>query len=260
METFEILFRVGPRLDRDDVENAIQTYLAALSKNGQIMGDTPMARGRSDYRVFVNVPRRDALEPQRGSRWVRRAVKKLADTGIGTPRCRRLGREPEGQRPCTCRRSSHFVLFAHCLSDASPVRCGQCFGPVPLYTLPTTGVAGDYQDLLSWQSTYQAMDRLFVGSSAGEHYSHRQLSDVASPLSKEGREVAARLEDKVRRPVYYYLMKHFGTSNAQERGRKCPSCKKPWALQAPMHRIFDFRCEGCRLLSNVAFEVRAGAA
>lgn len=260
METFEIVFRPGPRLRRNDVEDAINTYLAALSKNGQIMGDTPTARGRSRYRVFVNVPRTDALESRSGSRWVRRAVKRLVDTGVGRPRCYRLGRQPDSQIPCTCRRPSCLVLFTNCLSDESPVRCGLCFGPVPLYTLPTTGEAGDFQDLLSWQSTYQAMDGLFIGSGVGEHYSHRQLSDVASPLSKDGRDLAARLESRVRRPVYYYLMKHFGTSDTRERRRRCPSCKKLWALAAPMHRIFDFCCEDCRLLSNVAFDVRGGAA
>ena len=259
METFEILFRLRSQVGHGDVEDAIQSYLAALWKNGQIVGDTPTARARGGYRVFVNAPRAEALRLRRGNQWVRRAAKKLIDASVERPRFRRLGHEPESRKPCTCGRPSHFVLFANCLSDESPVRCGQCFGPVPLYTLPATGEAGDYQDLLSWQSTYQAMDGLFIGSGAGERYSHRQMSDCASPLSKEGRELAAKLEVKVRRPVYYYLMKHFGTSEGRERRRRCPSCEKLWALATPLHRIFDFRCDRCRLLSNVAFDVRAGA-
>jgi predicted nucleic acid-binding Zn ribbon protein len=73
------------------------------------------------------------------------------------------------------RRQPYFVLFANFLTDESPVRCGHCFGPVPLYTLPAMGEAGDFQDVLSWQSTYQAMDWLFIGTGAGEHYGHRQM-------------------------------------------------------------------------------------
>ena len=256
METFQILFRSRRRIDREEVEGAIENYLSALSKNGQIIGDTPTARVSGGYRVFVNVPRADALELRTGNKWVRRAAKKLIEAGAGEPRVRRLGGEPTSRGPCTCRRPSHFVLFTDFMSDQPPVRCGHCFRPVPLYTFPPTSESGDFQDLLNWQSTYQAMDWLFIGSGAGEHYSHRQMSNYRSPLSQEGREVAATLEAKTRRPVYYYLMKHFGSSDARERRRKCPSCKKSWALTTPLHRIFDFRCDPCRLLSNVAFDVR----
>ena len=70
------------------------------------------------------------------------------------PRFRRLGPEPGSRIPCACRRQPYFVLFADFLSDESPVRCGHCFGPVPLYTLPATDEAGHFQDVLRWQSRY----------------------------------------------------------------------------------------------------------
>jgi Zn-ribbon putative nucleic-acid-binding protein DUF2310 len=59
-------------------------------------------------------------------------------------------------------------------------------------------------------------------------------------------------------PVYYYLSKHFGRSDRAERKRKCPSCGKAWLRKEPLHRIFDFHCQRCRPLSNVAFDVRLG--
>jgi len=256
METFEILLRSSRVRNHEEAEDLLQSYLAALYKNGQILGDTPTAMIRGGYRVFVNVPRADALERRRSNKWVRRAADRLLAAGFRAPRFRRLGPEPECRPPCACRRQPFFVLFANFLTDASPVRCGHCFGPVPLYTLPATGEAGDFNDVLSWQSTYQAMDWLFIGSGAGEHYGHRQMSDSRSALSREGRELAKTIEKKTRRPVYYYLMKHFGSSDTRERRRRCPSCKRTWALAAPLHRIFDFRCHRCRLLSNVAFDVR----
>ena len=258
METFQILFRARRRVSRQQAEDALYSYLAALAKNGQILGDHPTARVRGGYRIFVNVPRADALTHRVDNLWVRRAAKMLAEAGLGPAQIRRLGPDLESRPPCSCRRPPYFVLFTNFLSEEPPVRCGRCFGPVPLYTLPAIGDAGDFQDLLSWQSTYQAMDWLFIGSGAGEHYGHRQMSDYRSPLSKEGRELAALLGTKTRKPVYYYLMKHFGVSDERERRRRCPSCRKPWALAAPKHRIFDFRCNRCRLLSNVAFDVRLG--
>ena len=67
------------------------------------------------------------------------------------------------------------------------------------------------------------------------------------------------LEKKLRVPVHYYLSKHFGRSDQAERKRMCPSCGKAWLRKEPLHRIFDFQCRRCRLLSNVAFDVRLGA-
>ncbi len=72
METFQILIRMRPGIDRNVAEDRISGYLAALAKNGQITGDTPIARVRGGYKVFANAPRADAFEPRWNNRWVRR--------------------------------------------------------------------------------------------------------------------------------------------------------------------------------------------
>jgi predicted nucleic acid-binding Zn ribbon protein len=256
METAQLLFRSHQLRNVGEAEDRLQEYLGALSHNGQILGDSPMARVRGGYLVVASLPRRDALDDRVASKWVRRALRKLLTAGLQKPRVRCLGPEPESRAPCECRGRPFLVLFTNCLSDESPVRCGACFGPIPLYTLPVVSEVGNYQDLLRWQSTYQAMDWLHIGSGAGERYGHEQMARHDSALSKEGRELARSLEKRARRPVYYYLMKHYGSSDKKERLRKCPSCKRAWLLRTPLHRIFDFRCSRCRLLSNVAFDVR----
>jgi predicted nucleic acid-binding Zn ribbon protein len=53
-------------------------------------------------------------------------------------------------------------------------------------------------------------------------------------------------------------VRYFGRSDRAERTRRCPSCGKAWLRKEPLHRIFDFQCRRCRLLSNVAFDVRLG--
>ncbi len=56
--------------------------------------------------------------------------------------------------------------------------------------------------------------------------------------------------------VYYYLYKYNGKSRTIEESRKCPNCKGGWFLNEPLHGIFDFKCDKCHLVSNVAWDVR----
>jgi predicted nucleic acid-binding Zn ribbon protein len=52
-------------------------------------------------------------------------------------------------------------MFTTFLNAEPPLRCGTCFGPVALYKVPATNEAGNHQDVLAWEATYQAMDWLF---------------------------------------------------------------------------------------------------
>jgi predicted nucleic acid-binding Zn ribbon protein len=177
METTQIEFRVGRLRNREEAEDRLQEYLAALSHNGQILGDhSPTARVRNGYVVVVSLPRADALDQRAGNKWVRRALERLLAVGIQRPRIRRIGRDPEGRPPCDCRRRAFVILFANALSNDSPIRCGRCFGPIPLYESPVIDRSGNHQELLSWQTTYQAMDWLHIGSGAGERYGHEQMA------------------------------------------------------------------------------------
>ena len=49
---------------------------------------------------------------------------------------------------------------------------------------------------------------------------------------------------------------HYGArSRARELARLCPMCGGSWRLEEPWH-IFDFKCDRCQLLSNIAWDVR----
>ncbi len=257
METCEIRFRSVRIRDRRAGDTWIQTYLGALAQNGQIAGGTPVAAVHGGYRAFVSAAAPDALDTRHSSKFVRRAVAELVSAGFEPPTYRIVGTEPDARPPCACRQRPYLFLYTDFLTNDSPVRCGRCSDPVPLYRLPATTAEGTFLNVLRWQSAYQSMDSLHIGSGAGEQYAQRQLSDVRSVLSRDGRAVAAALERKTRRKVYYYLMKPGGRSLSHEMRRRCPSCGGTWLLKEPLHRIFDFRCDRCRLFSNIAFEVRA---
>ena len=257
METAQLLFRARSSRDAENAVDKVQTYLAALYYNGQIVGDhIPLAKARGGYLAIISLPEAGALAERFGNKWVRRAVRELATAGVHRPRVTHLGAHPEIRPACKCRKRPFLILFTTFLHFGPPVRCGVCFGPIALYRLRATNEAGNYQHVLRWQSTYQAMDRLFIGSGPGERFAHDQLARHDSALSKDGRELARAIEKKVRLPVYYYLSKYFGRSDLMERRRRCPSCGKAWLRPQPRHRIFDFDCRRCRLLSSVAFDVR----
>jgi predicted nucleic acid-binding Zn ribbon protein len=58
------------------------------------------------------------------------------------------------------------------------------------------------------------------------------------------------------RPFYYYLCKRNGVNLKRENERVCPKCgNKKWKLDEPLFNCFDFKCDRCRLLSNVAFSM-----
>ena len=258
MNTAQLFFRTR-NANNDEVHDKVQSCLAALLHNGQIIGGhTPMAKVRGGYLVTASVPESDALSDRFADKWVRQRFRELAAVGVERPKVTYLGADPERRAPCTCRKQPFLILFTSFLNAEPPLRCGKCFGPIALYKVPATNDAGNHQDILWWQDTYQAMDWLFVGTGPGELFAHDQLSRFDSALSTDGRELARTLEKKVRLPVYYYLSKHFGRSDRAERRRTCPSCGKPWLRKEPLHRIFDFQCQRCRLLSNVAFAVRLG--
>jgi predicted nucleic acid-binding Zn ribbon protein len=263
MDTVQLLFRTrtakAAKKKDEDLLDKVQSYLAALLHNGQIVGDhTPMAKVSGGYLVTASLPEKDALADRFANKWVRKRLRELAADGVDRPKVTHLGTDPESRKPCRCRKRPFLIMFTTFLNAEPPLRCGTCFGPVALYKMPATNEAGNHQDILWWQDTYQAMDWLFIGTGPGERFAHDQLSRLDSELSKDGREMARAIEKRVRVPVYYYLSKHFGRSDRTERKRKCPSCGKAWLRKEPLQRIFDFQCQRCRLLSNVAFDVRLG--
>jgi predicted nucleic acid-binding Zn ribbon protein len=259
MHTAQLLFRARTAKNEGEFLEKVQSYLAALLHNGQIVCDhTPMAKVAGGLLVTASLPEAGALANRFANKWVRKRLRELATVAIGRPKVVHLGTDPEGRTPCRCRKRPFLILFTNFLTASPPLRCGACFCPIALHRVPATNEAGNHQSVLSWQDTYQAVDWLFIATGPGERFAHDQLSRFDSELSTDGRELARELEKRMRVPVYYYLSKHFGRSDQAERKRKCPSCGKAWLRNEPLHRIFDFQCQRCRLLSNVAFDVRLG--
>jgi len=224
--------------------------------NGQTLGNEwPIAKKRGHFLIYVMLPKKDSMEPVFHKKYVQRSIQALASAGLASPVVKIIGEDPYSASADNCKQRRSFILFTNYVSVESPLRCGDCFSPVPLYEIPATNDE-DYCNVISWQSDYQSCDTLQMNCSTGERFGTSQISRLDSSLSKRGVEICAAIEKSTGVPTYYYLYRSNGRSSHQEQKRSCPSCGKSWLLDKQLHDRFDFLCETCRLLSNIAWNVR----
>ena len=170
-------------LENDEVQSdLVYSFYGSWRMNGQVLGQTfPMAKTDIDISIFVNVPSVDALSKKYDNKYVQEDYKKLEVVGLGAPSIMIVGKEPECIELCSCERTS-FILYANYLSVESALRCGGCFGIVPLYEIAKTK-DHEYHDVISWQSDYKSCDSLQMNCQVGEEWATKQLSTVDSELS-----------------------------------------------------------------------------
>jgi predicted nucleic acid-binding Zn ribbon protein len=255
MYVIEVSFLIQNKMeDTEQILERINFLLGALRMNGQIVGhEFSVAYLQSCYRTYLLAPEQDSLDKSRANSYVLDGLNKLNSLNIECS-WKVVGNEPYSSNVCGCKKSSYYILYTTYVSFESPLRCGDCFGIIPLYRIPATKDA-EYVDILAWESDYKACDTLQMNCSTGERYGISQLSKYDSSLSKRGIDICNRITTSTGIPTYYYLMKVTGKSNKVELKRKCPSCNGEWFLHETLYGIFDFKCDKCRLLSNVGWSV-----
>ncbi|HEY3493654.1 MAG TPA: DUF2310 family Zn-ribbon-containing protein [Polyangiaceae bacterium] len=237
-----------PAGDRRSTADTASDLLTSWYKNGQIVDACWLLADRGHYlEAVVRIAEPVSLEPSHHNVYSQAVLDKLLPV---VPRVALLGPEPNSSRTCICPASSALVLFTHYLSPEPPVRCLDCFGPVPLYRLPHVHDQ-EHSVLLQWAADYRACDTLQMHCTTGERFGERQLGEHDSSLARNGRALCAELEFASGTAVYYYLHKMRSRGRASELERRCPACDAPWLLERPLHG-FDFRCEPCRLVSSIA--------
>jgi len=256
MYTLELQFSSSRPVATDDRDDAINTLLNAYCRSGQVLTGSPLRSitkaGR--YSVFVSTPERQSLSRTHASCWVVNARAALGELGISI-KVIVHGRNPESFAICNCSKWSWLVLFTHFLSEESPLRCGTCFGTIPLYWTPKLR-DDEYGDMVSWRGDYRRCDGLQMGCSTGERFGTSQLSDPDSSLSRRGRDICDTLTRTCKVPVFYYLYRGEGRTISAERKRRCPGCRAAWLVDPPLCDFFDQKCDRCRLVSNIAWNVR----
>ena len=247
----------------EQINYEIDILTSAWRTHGQVAGsEFPEIETPRGLRLWLMIPHADALSPQNDSQWARRAHEKLASQGVRI-HIEVLNPEPGGLEPCGCSERGSLILHTNYTSLESPLRCLRCFGPIPLYEVPArpdglyNGNVHDLHDYLrSWKSDYASCDSLQMNCTNGERFALRQMGDANSSLSRQGRAIAGYIEEALELPTFYYLHHYRGRSLQSERARLCPVCGGEWRLNEKRHDLFDFKCDACRLLSNIALSIR----
>lgn len=235
----------------DAVKETIGILLVEWEINGQVLGrEHVVATVPGGYRVFVHAPARDALARRHDSDGARRARLHVTSKSLAKMKVRRVGRVPYSGRECPGHPDAGLILYADVYSVRPPLRCAECFGPVPLYTVPA-GRNGDRQEITYWASGYRDCHDLLSRKGAARAFARHELESPESDLSRSGLEICERIRGGTGRRAWYFLSRAHGLDAAAERERRCPRCGGEWLLPEPWHGSFDFRCERCALLSRL---------
>jgi predicted nucleic acid-binding Zn ribbon protein len=250
----EITWKIPADIIDDRLDQISYGLLGSLYQNGQIIGrDYPIAKSGKILSAFVTILEPDSLDLKYANTYVKREIEQAIELGISLPQVKLIG-QPLGLsegNSCNCQPVS-YILCTNFIEHGSPVKCGSCFAHIPLYHLPKTSCSDGYSNVLAWMRDYQACDTLQMNCTTGERFGIRQMSDPHSSLSKQGRKICDRLTALTTKPTYYNLYRYKSRSMlTTERQRKCPSCNGEWLLDEQWHR-YDFKCEVCRLVSNIA--------
>ena len=236
-------------------EKAINNLLEALRANGQILGrEFAVAFNEGEFRARLLLPEKTSLHPRFNSPWVKQALTLLTEAKLLAPREKFIGQDINSE-VSNVEPASWQVIYTSYVHMCSPVRSGDNLLPIPLYRLPAT-FNGDHKRIIRWQTEWQACDELqMAAATKAEFAALEELSSPQSDLFRRGWDIRGRIEYLTQIPTYYYLYRVGGQDLASELARPCPKCgSQEWRLDAPLLDMFHFRCEPCRIVSNLSWD------
>ncbi len=250
MISFDLNFFPRPESrgeEPDNFENLLETWLASLLRNGNIIDDWQVLELSDRIQVRVEGIAPNALAEVNWGDSAKHDWEKLQELLLAPSDFHRVGKLPSEPTWCECMAGSCYLLFAKYLHGGSPVQCLECGGDIPLYRLPVANTNVDRSTYRFWQSNYNALDQLWMASGVGERFAYRQLARPKSDFMKETRELAAKLEAASQIPTYSFLLHHH-----KKWGKHCPLCKRKWRWKKTPNMLFAFKCDHCRLVSSEA--------
>ncbi|MGJ8638626.1 MAG: DUF2310 family Zn-ribbon-containing protein [Opitutaceae bacterium] len=238
---------------RDQAEDIAESYIAVLLHNGQACGEYFTVVHNAALCCYVHLQGSHALETKNHCKYGIERLKEVVDFFRTPPVVDPIDDDiPNIDANWT--NAPSLYLSTSMINWGSPLHRGDNGQTIPIYRL-----AGEHQEreaIYSWQCTYRDYDSIWLGCGPLEINTYKQLASIDSELSKEGREICAKIETQTGVPTYYFLMRYWGRQN-NEAQRPCPGCGQAWHKNLADHKSsnfwdFPFRCEPCRLVSHLA--------
>lgn len=240
-----------------DPVNLINQIIEQWRFNGQILGRefgvTHHKLGEQyEFQARLSLPEQDSILVEYNNDWVNQAFKNAENAGVVLEFFEIVGRDYNENDTASKDTPSFQLLYTTYVDSSSPLYDGDKLQSMPLYRL------GDEPELtekiIRWQESWQACDQLQMNGGVLEQQALAEISEAESELSKQGRALCAEIEQVGKIPTFYYLYR-LGCDEETEYNRQCPSCGGNWKLKEPLHEIFYFKCDKCRLISNLSWEI-----
>lgn len=251
----ELEFKIIADTSFVEAEQGVRHYLEKLIFQGQMLGrEFPTYMAKDSFFSRVVLPQQDALDKSSHSQAGLDALEQLQHVGLSYPKLTILGDDLMSNHTDPCPEHAAFILFCSFSATNSVLYCAEHFAPVPLYKVGRTS-GEDFETLIRWQLQYQALDEIQMQQSRVLFKSAEQsVQGFYSSLNQQGYKQAKSLSKELHKPVYYYLYSGSSANCELEAEKKCPSCGSDWKLTESWHGLFDFCCEPCQLVSNIAFD------
>ena len=175
MEYFKISLRPHKAVKNAKYcESLIWESFNVLRKTGQVYENFHVVTEDGAYAVYVIMPGADALELGFCSEESVEIIKKLA--AIFSLQIQPLGLAVTCEDSCDCENPTWYMLYTDLATEESPLICGDCGMPVPLYKLPAVPDKEGQSNFLNWQDQFKALQKLDIynynpGFTANEIYS-----------------------------------------------------------------------------------------
>ncbi|UWZ92736.1 Zn-ribbon-containing protein [[Pasteurella] aerogenes] len=256
MYIIDVFFRYHTDCVLEQGRYLINQIIDQWRYNGQIIGrEIPLYLAEQEnqlgFAARVICPQQHSLLPELNNIEVDRALEKAESAGVFFDNFQVVADDLNSDS--TCQETPHWqLLYTTHLHSCSPLHSGDDFAPIPLYK-SLKKAPHLSMDVIKWQENWQACDQLQMNGSTLEQSALQQISAIDSILTKHGRYLAQDIERYTGIPTYYYLYRVGGESLTTEQQRRCPSCQQEWKLTEPLFDLFFFKCDHCRLISNLSW-------
>ncbi|HMJ64710.1 MAG TPA: DUF2310 family Zn-ribbon-containing protein [Candidatus Binatia bacterium] len=249
----ELNFGRGRFLEKGELEDIAESYIASLFQYGQLCGEYFLTWIKGQLICHALIAGLGADKTRYQSDWNKADLKKVIKAFGRTPIWKI--RDDEVPQRNTSWKAPTLYLFTHAFDWKPPLCRGDTGQPIPTFLLPLDPQRKN--DLIGWQDEYALHDRLWLNSGSLEIAAYKELIEPNSQLSSEGREICGEIEKATGVPTYYFLIRYYAPAQGTD-DRPCPGCGEPWHIPQPQDAPFHnwpFRCEQCRLVSTLGVEI-----